>query len=259
MKLSTKVLPFLIIVGISLTLTLLVMPTRAGAGVNILSHTGYLDSYGLYHVVGEVQNVGDQAVNTVEVTATFYDSKNVVITTPRFALTMLSVLTAGEKSPFEITLSDSSQSVNVSRYDLSVTSSTTSSIPPGLEISSNSSYVDETNSLHVVGEVRNIATGEASNIKVVVTCYDKEGNVTAAALIHLDQEQPIILNPGQATQFDISLSADRTQYITTYSLTAESNEYALVPEFPLLMSILFAFFALTISAVKLRKYSISRV
>jgi hypothetical protein len=259
MKPSGKVLPFLVIVGILLTLTLLVMPTKAGASVNMLSHTGYLDPYGLYHVVGEVQNAGDQAVNTVEVTATFYDSKSVIMAS-RFDLTLLSVLEVGEKSPFMITFSDTSQSANVSRYDLSVTSSTTSSIPRGLEISSDSEYIDMSdNSLHVAGEVRNIATGEASNIKVVVTCYDKEGNVTATAKIRLDPEQPIFLNPGQATPFDIRLSADRTQFIATYSVTAESDEYALVPEFPLVMSILLVFFALTIAAVKLRKCSISRV
>jgi hypothetical protein len=58
------------------TLSAFVIPARATGSVEILSHMGYLDSAGNYHVVGEVQNVGTQAVNFIQVTAAFYDSRN---------------------------------------------------------------------------------------------------------------------------------------------------------------------------------------
>jgi hypothetical protein len=237
---------------------LLIVPTGAATNVTVLSHNGYLDSYGLYHIIGEVQNVGDQAVNMVKITATFYDSKGVAITT-RLALTMLFVLTVGEKSPFDIVLSDASQSASVSRYDLSVASSSTSSIPVGLEISAYNSYTDESGSMHLAGEIKNIGTENATSIKVVATCYDETGNVTAAALVYLDQEQPIELAPGQTTQFDISIGEDRTPYIASYELTAESTEYTGIPEFPILILTLLAFLMLLIAALILRKYSVREV
>jgi len=193
--------------------------------VEFLSHTGYLDSFGYYHVVGEVQNVGDQAVNFAIVEVTFYNSSDDVIGT-RFDLTMLYVLLAGRKSPFKIDLLDVAQSANVYRYSLDLTFSAASSIPLGLEILTHSSRVDEFGCMHIVGEIKNSGSEIAHGVRLIATYYDEAGDVVAATLTDLD---PIYnyLNPGQTESFEILLSEERTPLVDTYELTAESTEYAL--------------------------------
>lgn len=198
----------------------------------ILSHTGYLDIYGNYHVAGEVQNVGDQAINFVQVQATFYDSQNNVIDT-RFDLTMLSTIPAGRESPFLIALLDPVQSSRVHRYSLDVTFLTTNPLPTGLQILSNNSYIDAFGQMHITGEIKNIEINKASNVRIVATYYDGKGDVVAASLTDLDPIEDD-LSPGETRSFEILLSRERTPFVITYQLLAESLEYAMVTESPTL-------------------------
>jgi len=236
------------LIGI-LTLTFATQRVHAAANVNILSHTGYLDSLGYYHVVGEVQNTGDQAVNFVKITATFYDSSDVVVSTD-LAYTMLDVILPNRKSPFEVILWDAVQSSKVDHYSLTVTYSTTSPKPLGLEILSNSSYIDSIGWMHVVGEIKNIETGTANYVKVIATYYDEAGNVVAAAFTYSD---PSDIEPGQKAPFEILLSDERTPYVVSYKLTAESNQYTLIPEFPSVITTLLLAMAISITAIVSRK------
>jgi hypothetical protein len=206
-------------------------PVGAAGGVEVVSHTGYLDPSGNYRVVGEVQNVGSQAVNFVQVTATFYDSHNIVIDS-RFDLTMLYVILVGRKSPFEIALLDVAESARVFRYSLSVTYLETNEIPMKLEIPSYSNYTDAEGNMHIVGNLRNNGDETLVNAKVVATYYDASSRVVAAALIGFDPELTGDINPNQTEPFEIILDKTRAQYVQTYALTAESNQYAMIPEFP---------------------------
>jgi hypothetical protein len=56
-----------------------------------------------YHIVGEVQNNGQQTAKFVEVSATLYDSNNKVIGT-EFIFTKPRDIDPGQKAPFEITV-----------------------------------------------------------------------------------------------------------------------------------------------------------
>jgi hypothetical protein len=215
--------------------------------VSILSHSGWLDSLGYYHVSGEVENVGDAPASFVKVTATFYDSAGIVVATS-FTYTTLSVLLPGRKSPFEVLLVDTTQAAKVHHYSLSVTFSATSPIPMGLEILSHSSYVDAVGYMHVVGEVENIATGTATYVKIAATFYNATGHVVATAFTYSD---PSDLSPGQTAPFEVLLVyTNRVPLVDAYELTAESAQYALIPEFPsaLILSLfmLFAMFALVL-------------
>jgi len=245
MKLSTCFVTLILLQALILLLSL-ASQVKAVANIDILSYTGYIDSFGYYHVVGEVQNVGDQALNFVEIEAIFFDSNDVIIAT-RFDLTMLDVLLVGRKSPFDISLLDTTESANVDHYSLSTTFSTTSPIAIGLEILSQSSHVDEVGCLHIIGQIKNVASEKASNVKVIGTFYNQAGDVVAATLTHLDPEAPSDIDPGQTKPFEILLSEERTRHVATYELTAESTQYAIISEFPILTSILLSFLALTIA------------
>lgn len=242
MKVSMKIVfAMLIFLGVLVAPVGFISPVKAVAAVTLLSHTGYLDLFGWYHVVGEVQNTGDQTVN-VNITATFYDSSDVVIFTWYNKSCMLDVLLVDRKSPFDIFLSDTTQSAKVDHYSLSVTFSATSPIPIGLEILSHSSYVAGTGWMHIVGEIKNIETEKATDVKVIATYYDGAGDVVAAAFRSIDY-----IDPGQDAPFEILLDYERTPYVVTYELTAESTQHAIVPEFPTWTSMLLILMVLTVA------------
>ena len=225
-----------------LTLIFNVHSAYATSQVNILSSCGWLDSAGYYHVSGEVENVGDVPVNFVKVTATFYDSNDTVIATS-FSYTMLKILLPGRKSPFDVLLTDTGQAVKVHHYSLSVTSSPADSIPVGLEILSNSSYVDTVGYLHVVGEIKNIEAETATYVMVIATFYNSTGHVVAAAFTYSD---PTDIDSGQTAPFEILLTdTDRVSLVDSYVLTAQSDQYALIPEFsPVIITSLFMILAM---------------
>ena len=243
MKISKSILAISIFVGVILTSICFISPVKAVADVDILSHTGFLDSLGYYHVVGEVRNVGDQAVNYVKITATFYNSSHVVIATD-FTYAELDVLLVGRKSPFDLFLFDTTQSAQVDHYSLSVTFSATSPLPIGLEILSNSSYIDGIGWMHVVGEIKNMGSVRATYVKVIATYYNETGVVVDAEFTFSD---PSDIDPNQTAPFDITLTSVRVPYVDKYELTAESTQHALVPEFPTWTSMLLMLIVLTVA------------
>lgn len=211
----------------------LTIPVEATPQVNILTHSGFLDHFGYYHVVGEVENVGNQTVGLVKVTATFYDSNDTIISTES-TLTTISILLPGRKSPFVVTVIDETQATKIDHYSLDVTFIATEPLPLGLEISSASSYVDEAGYMHVVGEIKNIENETATYVKVVAAFYDDTGTVAATAFTFSD---PNDINPGQKAPFEVILIyKSRVTLVASYSLTAESDQYAIIPELSTLIA-----------------------
>jgi hypothetical protein len=221
---------------------------QANADIAVLSHTGYVDSYGYYHVIGELLNTGDTALAFVNVKVILYDSESAEIT-DNFDLTMLNVVLANRKSPFDIVLQDPQQSAMVDHYSINVTYSETNPTLLGLQILTDASHFDETGSMLINGTLENIGQIATTNIKIVATYYDEKGEVVAATMKHLDLEDP--LPPSQTIQFEILLTDERAQFAHTYELIAESHEYSMVPEFSLPVAILlFATTAMTILIIR---------
>lgn len=218
-----------------------VSSVKGAAEVHLLSHTGYVDSFGYYHVVGEVQNVGDQTVTLVTIFVTFYDSQGIVVDT-RFDLAMLNVILVDRKSPFDVVLLDSVQSAIVDHYGVNMTFSTTSPIPAGLEILSTSSQVDAFGRLHILGQIENVGTATANNVKIVATGYDENGLVVAAAYAYTDPEERS-LDSGLTASFEIIFPEERSPIVSRYEVTCESWQYAAIYELQwwalILMSLVF--------------------
>ncbi|MEM1582458.1 MAG: FxLYD domain-containing protein [Candidatus Bathyarchaeia archaeon] len=207
-----------------------ILKAESGGTVIVLpNHTGWRDALGYYRVSGEVENVGNSAVKDVWITATFYDSNDNLIGTA-YEHAYLHVLLPGRKSPFEVLLSTAAAS-QVHHYSLSVVATDTDPIPDGLEILSSNSYIDITGSLVVEGNIRNIASNTAHSVRVIAAFYNETGYVVATSYSYLSSQD---LSPNETASFDIvlSFSTGRVPLVATYSLTAESLEYAVIPEFP---------------------------
>ena len=225
-----------------------IFPVKGVTDVDILSYANYMDSYGFYHIVGEVMNVGDQAVKYVKIIATFYDSNDVVIATD-FTYTELDVLLAGRKSPFDILFTDTGQIPKIHHYNLGITFSYSTPKLVGLQILSNSSYTDGYGFVHIVGEIQNIGESRTTFVKVVATFYDSIGNVVDCDFTFSDPDE---LDPNQIAPFEILFTHDeRMPFIESYALTAESSHYAIVPELSSML-ILVLFMLVTVLIIMAR-------
>ena len=201
---------------------------NAVAQLTILSHSGYIGSMGWYYVVGEVQNSGDMHLKYVEIIATFYDSNDVIVDTS-FTFADLNVLLVGRKSPFKLSLYSTEQSAKVDHYSLEVTYDIFElGKPEGLEILSSNSYVDTLGWMHVVGEIKNIGVYATTYVEVIATFYDSAGKVIDCAFSF---SNPHDLEADQKASFEIMLISDKVPLVDSYELTAESDQYVMIPEF----------------------------
>ncbi len=192
------------------------------------SHTSFLDPIGYFNVVGEVQNVGDQAANYVGITATFYNVANEVIATD-FNYIALAVLLPDSKSPFGVEFVNVVQSALVDHYSLAIEFTPTDSIPKQLQIASHNSSVDVGFGLfEILGEVENTGDSTATYVTVFATCYDEAGNVIQ---VGGDYTEPVNVGVGQKGSFTLWIDHENPDLINSYTLTAESENYALIPEF----------------------------
>jgi hypothetical protein len=144
------------------------------ANVPVLSSSNWSE-YGSLLIVGEVQNNTGHNIQYVLVIATFYDSLGQVTNVER-NYTLLQVLGPGQKAPFKIWAS----SLPYDSYTFSVNYDTTTDTPPtGVSVLSSDSW-SEYGSLYIVGEAQNNNVDNVGDVRIAVTYYDSEGNVTNA-------------------------------------------------------------------------------
>lgn len=207
-------------------------PAQAiGQAAILPNHTGYLDLTTIpitYHVVGEVNNTNTVSLKWLRVTATFYDQNNSLIGS-NSSYAFLDVLLPARKTPFEVVwVGDGAKQI----YNYSLTSEFseyTGEKPLALEILENATYVDEAGFLKVNGTVRNIGESNATGVKVVATFYNDQGKVVG---VTFGYTMPLTIMPSHTEHFDLELRPKGVNF-SYYSLTAESTEYALVPELSL--------------------------
>jgi hypothetical protein len=224
---------------------------EALGNVKILSHSSFYDSLNTLWVVGEVENTGDMATQFTKVTATFYNSSNHVVAVET-GYTEIDVLLPGRKSPFDIMLLRSqSGSLKVYNYSLTVSwDNYAAGKPLALQILSNSSTIDGRGHMHVLGEIKNTGSLTARFTKAIATFYDANGTVVGEASSYTE---PSDISPNQTAAFDIELTyTQQVMKVASYTLTAESMEYALIPEYNQTLISLITLLALTLTLIVIR-------
>mgnify|MGYP003335791165 FL=1 len=103
----------------------------------------------------------------------------------------------------------------------------------------------------LTGTVVNNGEITANMVSVVATLYDKQGNVAAVSKVN---PEPDYLRAEDSAFFLLSVPDKiQTEEINDYTLIAESEEFAAVPEFPIGTAILLI---LTLSAyIGITRYS----
>ena len=201
----------------------------AYADVVIENDQKYIDDDNLLHIVGEIVNYTDKPISQIEISATTFSSTNSKITTIN-SNTPSHTIMPGMKAGFDILFSEKDPSL-VSYYELNFNYKIASAKNQVIEITSSEISRDSLDNLAIVGTVTNQGEITANMINVAATLYDRNGNVVTVSSV---QMQPDFLRSGDSSFFIIPIhEKDQSIHAVDYTLTAESDEYAAVPEFPL--------------------------
>lgn len=232
-------------------MTVSVQPVQAASEVTIISHSSFYTSNDTLYIIGEVENTGDVATEFTKVNATLYDADDQVIDT-KVGYATLDILLPGRKSPFYIMMFEDDGSLDVDDYSLTISwDDYEEGKEEGLEIISSDDHIDALDFLHVTGEVKNIGSETATEVIVCATFYDSEGTVVGR---DTQDVEPTTLSPDQTGTFDITLIyPEQIEQVASYSLAAEAENYALVPEFPVWTTMVFALAVVALTVLVYRK------
>lgn len=204
------------------------MPS-AFADVSIQNDQQYIGDDGAFHVVGEVQNNLDLPLNQVSVFVTLYDENQKEIVTKE-THSLVNTIMPEMRGPFDFIFTDLKPN-EIKSYSLDFDYSISDPKGQVIDITSSELTRDNLNNIIISGTVENNGENTANTVAVVATLYDKEGNVAAVSRVH---PEPDYLSSEDDTFFVVSMP-DKNQIaeVTDYTVVAESEEYAAVPEFPI--------------------------
>ena len=119
----------------------------------------------------------------------------------------------------------------ITNYDLEFDYKITDPKNQAIEITSSELKQDSQGNLVISGMLENQGEITANMINVIATLYDRDGNVVTISNVRI---QPDFLRSGDSTFFIIPIhEKSQSVHAVDYTLIAESDEYAAVPEFPL--------------------------
>jgi len=165
--------------------------------------THMIDSYGWYHVFGEVTNpVADGVSRTIGVTATFTSGYSYLEAVTTF--TTLDTVKSGESASFNIVLANATKSSLVTSYTLGLlTDDRPGNVPYRLlDVVQDTGIIDGSGNYHVTGTVTNNIGRKASFVQIIATF---KGGTDNNIVIYTDwvYSNPINLSDGQQTTFEI--------------------------------------------------------
>jgi len=136
--------------------------TESSDVIEVLSHSYYV-SVGYSSVVGEVQNIGSQNLEYVELTVTFYDASNNVISTSfTFVGATFGILKPGDKAPFTLS-SFPDENLAVDHYKVVVADHMVTSVSPYRELEVKGVTAGtELGYYNIQGEVENTGSVDAT-------------------------------------------------------------------------------------------------
>ena len=189
----------------------------------------YIGDDGSLHIVGEIKNNLEVPLNQINVLVTLLDNNNELISTEQTS-SLINTIMPGMKSPFDLILTDN-RSKQTASYLLELDYTLGTPKSQVIDITNSKLSRDNYNNLMITGTVTNKGEITANMVSVVATLYDKQGNVAGVTKTHPEPDYLMV----EDEAFFVLTIPDKTQTteIIEYTLIAESEEYAAVPEFPI--------------------------
>ena len=180
------------------------------------------------HIVGENKNNLQVPLTQINIHITLFDENKHHIVTKETG-SLVNVIMPGMKGPFDLILTDN-EAKKTKSYSMELDYKISISKDQVIDITESELSRDNHNNLMITGMVTNRGDITANTVAVIATLYDKEGNVAAVSRVH---PEPDYLRVDDYAYFVIVISDKiQTTGINDYTLIAESEEYAAVPEFP---------------------------
>ncbi len=188
----------------------------------------YIGDDGAFHIVGEIKNNLEAPLNQINVQVTLLDENKQLIGIKETS-SLVNIIMPGMKGPFDLILTND-EAKKTKSYSLKLDYKISPPKNQVIDIIESELSRDNYNNLMITGTVTNKGDITANTVAVIATLYDKEGNVAAVSRIH---PEPDYLR-AEDNAFFLVVIPDKIQTsgINDYTLIAESEEYAAVPEFP---------------------------
>ncbi|MCV0392597.1 MAG: FxLYD domain-containing protein [Nitrosopumilus sp.] len=189
----------------------------------------YIGDDGTFHIVGEIINNLQAPLNQISIHATLFDKDGQIIESKKTS-SLVNTIMPGMKGPFDLILTNHNAK-KVKSYSLDLDYNVSPPKNQVIGISESKLSMDNFNNLMITGTVSNKGETTANMISVIATMYDKDGKVVSVNRVN---PEPDYLRSQDNAFFLVSIPDKiQTNKITEYSLVAESEEYAAVPEFPI--------------------------
>ncbi|MXY61346.1 MAG: DUF3426 domain-containing protein [Cenarchaeum sp. SB0665_bin_23] len=209
---------------------------QAWADVTIQNDRAYIGHDGSLHIVGEVSNNLEAPLGRVSVEATIYDVHGKELLTAE-GWSLVNTIMPGMKGPFDIVVYKPGMG-DMGGYTLAAKYSIHAPKSQVIDVTSAELRRSSQGDLFITGTVVNRGEITANMISVVATIYDRDGKVATVARTQSELDH---LRAEHQGVFVLSVpEKDQTSEIAHYTLVAESEEYAAVPEFPLSTSLILA-------------------
>ncbi len=189
-----------------------------------LSKIKLIQDQGKYkHLIGIVDNIGNNTVNQIIISANFLDEGNRFL--GNFSKqTELRALNPNEITPFDILIFDKKNNELIKDYNIDVKYNFTNYKDKKLDIVTNDSRSDMTGFFFINGKVRNTADAYSNNTNVISLLYGKDKELVG---IWKAQTEPYSIPPLTTASFTIPIT-DKTQSfrISSYKLLTDSNSFS---------------------------------
>ena len=225
------------------------MTPFAFADVYIQNDQQYIGDDGAVHIVGEIVNNLGIPLNQIHVKIDLFDENEQLIQSKE-TNSLVNTIMPGMKGPFDLILTNS-EAKNAKSYSMELSFQSSPPKSQVIDITESELTRDNHNNLMITGTVVNNGKITANMVSVIATLYDKQGNVAAVSKVN---PEPDYLRAEDSAFFLLSVPDKiQTEEINEYTLIAESEEFAAVPEFPIGTAILLI---LTLSAyIGITRYS----
>ncbi len=190
--------------------------------IQIISTSTFLDDFGNFHVIGEVNNTSFDPQTNILITTILSDTTNNVIVGNHSAFSSIGTLRSGELSSFDILIPDP-QIVGKFNFIEFSTSSQPATIekPANLVLNGSSAFFDNVGNPHIKGNIINQGQSPEQLLNLVATFYDNSSlGIVGTQSVGLNVAN---LTQNQMAPFDISITDNKTKsQAAFYSLNVDS-------------------------------------
>lgn len=215
---------------------------KGGANLQVISHSSYYtENKHSYFIIGEVQNIGDQAARVTSIIATVFNSKKEVMATlTAYEASSLYILLPGQKSPFSMGIHHYDIPIeNYRQFDHYSIGAEFTLVPmpaKGLKILTHKGELlqvgDVKGDYKISGVLQYTGTEKAYWIRILATAYDSSGQIvgtSSASNVYRENAQTGLrdtrFEPNQIGNFEIYIPQGRASLVASYSLTGEIPQY----------------------------------